>query len=139
MGNYTLPKPTFFEEGYYNLLITDVQDNKINGQLKINMQDVDGRKLFKTYFMKKKSGEVNTGTINHFAWFCRTALQNSKITDINIAELVGCFIQVKVTPTTYTDKEGEEKNSYEINEFKKAPLGFDTPLPGETVDLTNIF
>ena len=84
-------------EGTHVFQITEVKYKEDFGKMEVTMQTATGQKHTERFSLLDKNGEVNTGTMNAFSYFAKTALNNFDLTEIDHEDLVGCFLRCEVT------------------------------------------
>lgn len=123
---------TMMSEGEQILKITEATYKEDFGKVKLTMANASGQKHFENFTLVNKDGDMNDGACNAFSALAKTALRDPDAEDVDVEELVGCYLKGEITYREYEDKNGvtkkattkaegtwwEEVSDAEIAEFK---------------------
>lgn len=83
-------------EGTYIFKVVSASYDEDFGKIEIKLQTKDGKTHTERFTVLTASGELNEGAMRSFSYFAKTVLNNFKVDEIEVDELVGKFIKAEV-------------------------------------------
>lgn len=102
---------TMMERGEQILKITSAEYKEDFGKVKLTMQNAKGQKHFENFTLVNNNGETNDGACGAFSALAKTALRNTDADDVDVTELVGCYIKGEIDYREYENKDGVTKKA----------------------------
>lgn len=96
-------------EGDYVFKIVDAVYKEEFGKLEVKMKTQDGRTHIERFSLVGKKGEPNTGAMNAFSYFAKTALNDFSATEIDEKDLIGHFVLCTVEHEEVPNNKNPEK------------------------------
>ena len=118
---------TVIPEGTYVFRIYDASYDEEFGRIEIKMVNAAGMTHLERFFIKKVDETLNEKALNAFSFFAKTATGNYGAEDIDIEELIDCYIRAEVVHNKVpSNKEPGDFMTF-ANLGEKSPAdGFDT-------------
>lgn len=118
-------------EGTYIFRICDVTYDEEFGKIKVKLVTAQGATHEERFSIKDNNDELNEKALNAFSYFAKTALNDFSVEDIDLDELINCYIGAKVIHTQRPSNKNPAKTVTFANLGDKFPAdGFDTdPVP----------
>lgn len=101
---------TMMSEGEQILKITEATYKEDFGKVKLTMVNASGQKHFENFTLTDKEGNTNDGACGAFSALAKTALCDQEAEDVDVSELVGCYIKGEIAYREY-DKDGVTKKA----------------------------
>lgn len=98
----------------------DTEFQKIN----IVMEDAEGATINDHYSLVGNDGKPNKTALGFFSTLAKAATRDNSNRDIDPQELVGCYVTIDAVGRKYTNKDGEEAETVDVRNVRRAPEGF---------------
>lgn len=102
---------TLMPEGEAVLKIISATYKEDFGKVKLTLANAKGQKHFENFTLVDKDGNTNDGACGAFSALAKTALRNPDAEDVDVDELVGCYVKGEIAYRTYEDKDGNTKKT----------------------------
>ncbi|MBS6063987.1 MAG: hypothetical protein KH972_08950 [Peptostreptococcaceae bacterium] len=113
-------------EGEYIFKIDEVKNDEDFGKIEIKLVTSDGLKHTERFSLKNADDTYNEGALGAFSYFCKTAMNDFSMEDIDPDELVGHFISAEVVHNKQPNRKDPTKTVTFANLGDKSPAeGFD--------------
>lgn len=117
---------TVIPEGEYVFRIYDATYDEDFGRIVVKMVTAKGQTHTERFSIKNSDDEYNERALNAFSYFAKTALNDFSREDIEIEELIDCYIRAEVTHTKQPNRNDPTKTVIFANLGDKTPAdGFD--------------
>lgn len=99
MSKIKLSKGEFtpISEGQHIFKITGSTYKEDFGRLEIKLTTAEGAKHTEKYFLLNDNREINEGAQRAFSFLAKTALNNFNLEEVDPEDLVGCYVEARVT------------------------------------------
>lgn len=139
MGKFTLQNSFQIKEGHYLLKIQNVTQNEVNQRVTVTYATKDNQKINEIYSLLDKDGNENEVAIRMLSFLVQIAMQDYNITEIDLEELIGRYIEADLTNQEYEAKDGTKKTAVRLNKKTKTNETFEDIADAEVdYDLNDI-
>lgn len=127
---------TLIPEGKHVFRIYDATYDEEFGRIVIKLVNASGITHQERFSIKNSDDEYNEKALNAFSYFAKTALNDFAREDIEIEELINCYICAEVVHTSQPNKNDPSKTVTFANLGDKSPAsGFDSQPTARALSL----
>lgn len=123
---------TLLEEGEHIFKITDCDYDEKFGKMVVKLITAYGEPLTETFAMLTAKGDVNLGAVGAFSYLAKAALNNSRLEEIDHADIIGHYIRGVVKHDVVPSRDDPSKEMRFPHLKEKYPVsGFENENTGK--------
>lgn len=117
-------------EGDYVFKVTAASYDEDFGKVELDLATKEGLTHKERFTLINKMGDLNEGALKAFSFFAKTALNNFKVEEIEVSDLVGCYVSATVEHVeseTVSEKTGKPFVNVRLQDLQFA-VSFDSDV-----------